>query len=605
MKAKVKRGNGFRGVLEYALGPGEHDQPGRAEIVGGNLSGTTPRELAAEFGVTRRQRPGVKNPVWHCSLALPKGEQLDSNAWHQVCERHLQLMGIDTGNHMWVAVRHSDTEYDHVHLIVSRIGLDATLWHGRNDVMAAIESTQTLEREFGLRLTTGLNSEPEHPKRTKGEAAKKKRTGQASVKERMQSILNKAMQTGSFEAFVKACQADGLQLQPNLASTGRVSGFSFRLDGAVMKASDLGSTYKWARLAKKTGFELARHMPLIQELAALAKAREEAEPAATLEAVKVDQAERPARRNRTIDLLFVCLDDGLYAWKKSQAPAFRDLGDRIRFDRTPEAAVKAALQLAREKGWAEVETVGSIDFRRRAWLEGRLQGIKVTGYEPSTDDLVALIESRRDLAVRIAQKEADPLLRQIRILKAGGEAKLEAHRAIFGEVPSAEIVGSTVRSDQHEFAERHADEGYREAKRRASVSRAALKTAQLGRSRPRFLGASATQAKHKSDRDWADYLAHCQRIISGAMTDRVRLILQVEDMAFWLREIRAGRMPMELQNAIDGRIGPKPHAAAIDATLRHRPDTNAKRANDAGHGEIDGRGHWTASDAERPGKRLR
>ncbi|QGS29450.1 relaxase/mobilization nuclease domain-containing protein [Cupriavidus metallidurans] len=194
MKAKVSRGNGFRGVLEYVFGPGEHDQPGRAEIVGGNLSSTTPRELAAEFAASRRQRLEVKNPVWHCSLALPKGERLDSNAWHKVCERHLQNMGFAVDNHMWVAVRHSDTDYDHVHLIVSRIGLDGTLWHGRNDVRVAIESTQTLEREFGLRLTPGLNSEPEHPKKTKGEAAKRARTGQASLKERMQSILNRAMQ---------------------------------------------------------------------------------------------------------------------------------------------------------------------------------------------------------------------------------------------------------------------------------------------------------------------------------------------------------------------------------------------------------------------------
>jgi hypothetical protein len=148
MKAKVKRGNGFRGVLEYVFGPGQHNQPGRAEIVGGNLSGMHPRELAAEFGASRRQRPEVKNPVWHCSLALPKGERLDSAAWHQVCQRHLQLMGIDTDNHMWIAVRHADTDHDHVHVVVSRIGLNAALWHGRNDVKAAIESTQTLEREF-------------------------------------------------------------------------------------------------------------------------------------------------------------------------------------------------------------------------------------------------------------------------------------------------------------------------------------------------------------------------------------------------------------------------------------------------------------------------
>ncbi|WP_439670872.1 hypothetical protein AEMCBJ_14555 [Cupriavidus necator] len=607
MKAKVRRGNGFRGVLEYALGPGEHDQPGRAEIVGGNLSSSTPRELAAEFGMTRRQRPEVKNPVWHCSLALPKGEQLDSNAWHQVCERHLQLMGIDTGNHMWVAVRHSDTEYDHVHLIVSRIGLDATLWHGRNDVMAAIQSTQTLELEFGLRLTPGLNSEPEHPKKTKGEAAKRKHTGQASAKERMQTALNKAMQAGGFEAFVGACQADGLELLPNLASTGRMNGFSFRLNGEMMKASDLGSKYRWAKLSAKIGFDPARHMPLIQELAALAKAREEAEPAATLEAVRVAEAEQPTRRNRTVDLLFVCRSGGLYAWKKSQAPAFRDLGDRIRFDRASDAAVKAALQLAREKGWAEVQAVGSIDFRRRAWVQGRLLGIKVTGYEPSTDDLVTLAERRRDVAVRIARKEVDPLIRQILILKAEAEAKLGRHHAIYGEIPAAEIEGHTVRPDQDEFAERHADDEYRQAKLQATASHAGLQKAQPTGFLSKLRSGAVAQARSDNARDWAAYLAHCHRVISSATVGRVKLALDVEDLAFWLREIRVGRMPSELQAAIDGKQSAKPHAKAVAAVASGREPTpvpagEVGHQQDHGHADLPG---LESEEPDRPGLRSR
>ncbi|MGE1002986.1 relaxase/mobilization nuclease domain-containing protein [Ralstonia pseudosolanacearum] len=104
MKAKVGRGNGFRGLLAYVFGAGEKGKHDRASVVGSNMVGTDPRGLAAEFAICRKLRPEVKNPVWHCSLALPKEEQLDSTAWHRVCERHLQLMGIDSENHMWVAV---------------------------------------------------------------------------------------------------------------------------------------------------------------------------------------------------------------------------------------------------------------------------------------------------------------------------------------------------------------------------------------------------------------------------------------------------------------------------------------------------------------------
>ncbi|MHA6892098.1 relaxase/mobilization nuclease domain-containing protein [Ralstonia pseudosolanacearum] len=564
MKAKVGRGNGFRGLLAYVFGAGEKGKDDRASIVAGNMVGTAPRELAAEFAICRRLRPEVKNPVWHCSLALPQGERLDSAAWQRVCARHLQLMGIDSDNHMWVAVRHDDTDYDHVHLVVSRIGLDATLWHGRNDVKVAIASTQMLEGEFGLRRTPGLDSEPEHPKRTKGEAAKKKRTRQASVKERMQVILNRAIQTGSFEAFVQVCQAASLELLPNVASTGRMNGFSFRLGDEVMKASDLGSKYKWAKLAERTGFDQARHMPLIQELAAAARARKEAEPEDILQAVTAmpDEEVRPARRSRTIDLLFVRLDDGTYAWKRSQSPAFRDLGDRIRFNRSPDTAVKAALQLAREKGWLEVKAVGSIDFRRRAWVQGRLTGIRIVGYEPTRDDVIAFAERRRDEVMKVARWEVDPLLQAILVFEADVEARLAIHWAIYGAIPSAPVPGQAVNDEQHAFAELHVDEPYRQAMRRIDEAHRS--------------GSTLFEQQEL-------VRAHCERIITAAATERSGLFFRREDLRFWGREIRSGRMPSELRDGVNSGHGENSLAAEVVSHAKGREVPQASNCGSGAH----------------------
>lgn len=599
MKAKVGRGNGFRGLLAYVFGAGQKGKGDRASIVGGNMAATDPRGLAAEFAACRKLRPEAKNPVWHCSLALPKGERLDSMAWQRVCERHLQLMGIDHENHMWVAVRHDDTDFDHVHLVVSRIGLDATLWHGRNDVKAAIESTQTLEREFGLRLTPGLNSEPEHPRRTKGEAARKKRTGQTSSKERMQAILNRAIQAGSFEGFVQICDEAGLQLVPNLASTGRMNGFSFRLDGEEMKASDLGSKYKWAKLAERTGFDQNRHMSLIEKLAAAVRAREGGEPENVLRAemVALEEWMRPVRKNRTIDLLFVRLVDGTYAWKRSQSPAFRDLGDRIRFERSPDTVVRAALQLAREKGWTRAEVAGSIDFRRRAWMQGRLMGVRVIGYEPTKEDLVALAERRYDIAMRAAKKERDPVGRQLLLLKARAEADLAVHRARYAEIPLTSIEGDTLRADQYTFAELHADWQYHQAKSIATASRAALLQAKNM--------SSIERAMAKNSEAWSVYLRHCERVLRAADADRNRLVFEVEDLAFWLREIRAGRMPRELQDAIDGRIGAKPHAVAVADVLISRLEVGEVLVSDVNPPARGGACEEAVSEMDGPRHRIR
>ena len=70
MRANVKRGAGFRGVLSYALGKGA-----AAAIVGGSMSGRTVAELSREFGVSRARRPEIRRAVWHGTLSLPPGER--------------------------------------------------------------------------------------------------------------------------------------------------------------------------------------------------------------------------------------------------------------------------------------------------------------------------------------------------------------------------------------------------------------------------------------------------------------------------------------------------------------------------------------------------
>lgn len=397
MKVKIRRGNGFRGLLDYAFGPGEKNKPDRARVVAGNMAGRNPRELAREFACGRRLRPDIKKPVWHCSLALPAGET--SEAWLAICKQHLQNIGVDVSKHQWLAVRHNDTDHDHVHIVLNRIALDGTVWHGKRDVFLAIESTQRLEKQFGLTLTPGLDEIPDHPRKTRGQDEKEKRIGQLSAKVKMQKILNQAMKAGSFEAFVQSCEARGLALLPNVAKTSRMNGFSFRLAGEdIMKASDLGSKYKWASLSASLGYDATAHQPIIERLAAVERARPKSEASIAMKRSAGEaSAERPNRR-RTLDLVFLIEEDGAYCWRKRGTIAFEDLGDRISMRSISETAIRAALQLAREKGWTEVEAKGSREFRRATWLEAQRQGVEASGYEPDDDDLALMTEFIRPKA---------------------------------------------------------------------------------------------------------------------------------------------------------------------------------------------------------------
>ncbi len=250
MKAKISRGGGFRGVLNYV-----HDK-GEAAIVGGNMSGQTPQELAREFGITKKLRPDCKNPVWHCSLALPEGDRLSAQKWDELSADFMREMGMDPANFLYSVVRHSDTDHDHIHIVASRIGLDGTLWHGQNDVFKAIEATQKLEQRHHLRLTPGLDLDVKKERKSlkHGELNMAVRTETKPPRMVCQEAIDAVLQSDgvmSAPQFIERLDALGVRAVPSVASTGTMNGFSFECEGVSFTGSKLGEGYKWAKLQLK------------------------------------------------------------------------------------------------------------------------------------------------------------------------------------------------------------------------------------------------------------------------------------------------------------------------------------------------------------------
>lgn len=110
--------------------------------------------------------------------------------------------------------------------------------------------------------------------------------------------------------------------------------------------------------------------------------------------------EEKQKYRRTVDLVLTRYEreggDIEYRWKKSGRVAFVDKGQEIVFDSITPVAVKAGLQVAKEKGWEGVQVTGSEEFRRESWLQGQIMAISVQGYEPRELDLQKLEELRKE-----------------------------------------------------------------------------------------------------------------------------------------------------------------------------------------------------------------
>ncbi len=222
------------------------------------MSGADPRSLAAEFSHTRKLRPDCKRPVWHCSLSLPVGEDLHDDLFNQVARQHLENVGMDPDRHQWILVRHTDTQHAHAHIVASRISLDSSLWHGQHEAIKVIESTQALEKQFGLTLTPGLNSKEPGVRvsRDQLEAAARKGTApHRHPKLQIAARIDEALARSSDLDQLKA-EAAKLGVETRFASnSGGIYGVSFKLaddqKAPWLKGSQVGKAYTSTALLRR------------------------------------------------------------------------------------------------------------------------------------------------------------------------------------------------------------------------------------------------------------------------------------------------------------------------------------------------------------------
>ena len=66
--------------------------------------------------------------------------------------------------------------------------------------------------------------------------------------------------------------------------------------------------------------------------------------------------------------------------------AFCDAGKTLTTELQDKSTVRAMIEVAKTKNWKEITVTGTEEFRRTAWLEARVNGLAVKGYEPREAD---------------------------------------------------------------------------------------------------------------------------------------------------------------------------------------------------------------------------
>ncbi len=272
MIAKMSRGKDARGLAAYLHGLGranEHTyvRDGKTFSGGVVIGGTVPvadvasgKGWATDFVLAHQQRPRVVKNVWHASLrADPTDLRLSDGEWFQIGQQLAETLGYSA--HPWVMVRHAD---DHVHIAVSRVAHDGTVWKASHDYRSVRPVMRTAEDRLQLRQVPDQQQAP-GPKTglTQGEERRARRTqavpGRAELAMKVRTAADLAA-GGGRDHFERELAALGVGYRLNQSpATGRINGYSFTDPGHTdqagqpvwFTASSIDRGLSWSKLAPR------------------------------------------------------------------------------------------------------------------------------------------------------------------------------------------------------------------------------------------------------------------------------------------------------------------------------------------------------------------
>jgi hypothetical protein len=189
----------------------------------------------------------------------------------RIAEEYLKRRGHDLDRVQYVVARHHDKGHQHCHILLNRVRTDRTIVPQQyREYLRSKETCRAIESEFALRPVRSERQRFDERAPTRNEDRMARDRGLVSEKEQLKALIREAAKgQPTMSEFVRRLQGSGVQVRANIASTGHVSGISYRLDRVAVKGSGLGRAYSFKGLQKEQGvrYDRARDLPTLQRAA--------------------------------------------------------------------------------------------------------------------------------------------------------------------------------------------------------------------------------------------------------------------------------------------------------------------------------------------------
>jgi hypothetical protein len=317
---------------------------------------------------------------------------------------------------------HTNTKHMHVHFEVSVVNNKGQIFNKRTDDLLWNKSMDRLEDKYNLTrvLDRGYEAETGQPKRllkkkpSKGALQRKKRTGEPTLIEQHQSVLDRALEcsNGCFVTFIETLMTEGLWLVANISSEkSSVRGVGFRYKGEYFTGSDLGRKYTWSKLSRQLNYDADTHNALLLRMTNDFERIERKWCKLDAKPVNNDISSPSSRpKNSVLYRAFKhCQfgDDIVYRWKAAGSLAFREIKDEKGLRLTTNCGlnrtvVRAMLQRIRELDRTEVRCNGSASFIEI--VSDIAHEMKITVLDTDGNPIVKIKEAEKN----VHQPEPEP-----------------------------------------------------------------------------------------------------------------------------------------------------------------------------------------------------
>lgn len=235
MIAKIVKGSGFRGVVNYIL-----DKEKDAKIlVCDGLFAENKNTIAMSFEAQSKMNLRVTKPVGHISLAFHKEDEhrLTDRAMAGIALEYLKEMGItDT---QVLIVRHFDKEHPHVHIAFNRIANDGRTISDRNERIRSARICKELTRKYNLYFASGKERVKQHrlkePDKTK--------YGLYSI------LKSEVSRCGNWNILAANLKKQGVEIQFKYkGKSDEVQGIVFTMNGYSFSGSKIDRRFSFSKI---------------------------------------------------------------------------------------------------------------------------------------------------------------------------------------------------------------------------------------------------------------------------------------------------------------------------------------------------------------------